>query len=177
MPLAVRPAGPDEVELVGDILAEASAWLQSKGIAQWPARFAPEFLLGCVERGELYVATDGGRIVGTVTLQWSDPLFWGDRQDAGFVHRLAVQRAHAGGGRDLLEWVEGEVKARGRSFVCLDTLSSNTRLRRYYEEMGFRTVGEITGPAEHPTDPALGGWRAVLYEKAIAGPGSPARPG
>jgi GNAT superfamily N-acetyltransferase len=101
-----------------------------------------------------------------VTLQWSDPPFWGDRHDAGFVHRLAVRRSHTGSGRALLDWAEGQVAARGRSFVCLDTLSSNTRLRRYYEDMGFRAVGEITGPADHPTDPALGQWRATLYEKA-----------
>jgi hypothetical protein len=36
--------------------------------------------------------------------------------------------------------------------------------------MGFRAVGEISDPADHPTDPALGSWRAVLYEKAIGQP-------
>jgi hypothetical protein len=150
-----------------DVLAEASAWLQSRGIAQWPARFSADFLLGFIRRSELYVATDGARVVGTVTLQWSDPAFWGDRDDAGFVHRLAMRRSHPGLGLTVLEWAEGQVVERGRSFVCLDTLASNTRLRRYYEDVGFRAVGEITGPASHPTDPALGQWRAVLYEKAV----------
>jgi predicted N-acetyltransferase YhbS len=167
VPLAIRPARPGDVEAVGDVLAEASAWLQGKGIAQWPARFAADFLLGCTERGELYVATDGDSVVGTVTLQWSDPPFWGDRNDAGFVHRLAVRRSHPGSGLTLLQWAEGQVLARGRSFVCLDTLATNSRLRRYYEDLGFRAVGEITGPASHPTDPALGPWRAVLYEKQL----------
>ena len=167
MPLAIRPAGPDDVEAVADVLAEVSAWLQSKGIAQWPARFSADFLLGYVERGELYVATEDGDVVGTLTLQWTDPPFWGDRQDAGFVHRLAMRRSHTGSGRALLDWAEGQVAAKGRSFLCLDTLSSNTRLRRYYEDLGFRAVGEITGPADHPTDPALGQWRATLYEKAV----------
>jgi hypothetical protein len=67
----------------------------------------------------------------------------------------------------LLDWAEQQAVQQGRSFLCLDTLSSNTRLRRYYEELGFRAAGEISGPADHPTDPALGRWRAVLYEKAI----------
>jgi GNAT superfamily N-acetyltransferase len=155
------------VAAVADVLAEGSAWLQSKGIAQWPARFSADFLLGYVQRGELYVATEDGDVVGTVTLLWSDPPFWGDRQDAGVVHRLAVRRSHTGSGRALLDWAEGQVVAKGRSFLCLDTLSSNTRLRRYYEDLGFRAVGEITGPADHPTDPALGQWRATLYEKAV----------
>jgi GNAT superfamily N-acetyltransferase len=164
------------VDAVADILAEASTWLQAKGIAQWPARFPAEFLLGCTRRGELYVATDAGAVVGTVTLQWSDPPFWGDRDDAGFVHRLAVRRSQAGLGRAVLAWVEGQVAQRGRLFVCLDTLSSNTRLRRYYEDLGFRAVGEITGPAAHPTDPALGRWRATLYEKAVRPKPPPERP-
>jgi hypothetical protein len=59
------------------------------------------------------------------------------------------------------------VVAKGRSFLCLDTLSSNTRLCRYYEDIGFRAVGEIAGPADHPTDPSIGAWRATLYERAV----------
>jgi hypothetical protein len=69
----IRPAGPDDVDAAATVLAEATAWLRSKGIVQWPHRFATEFLLGCAARGELYVASLGGETVGTVTLQWSDP--------------------------------------------------------------------------------------------------------
>jgi hypothetical protein len=163
----IRPAGPDEVDAAGGVLAEVTAWLGSKGIVQWPARFSTEFLLGCAERGELYVVVAGGDIVGTVTLQWSDPTFWGDRADAGFVHRLAVSRSHSGLGPTIMNWAEQQVVDRGRRFVCLDCLSDNARLRRYYEELGFRAVGEIAGPAGHPTDPRLGGWRAALYEKKV----------
>jgi GNAT superfamily N-acetyltransferase len=167
MPLEIRLAAPDDIDVVVDVLAEVSAWLRTKGIKQWPARFPVDFFQSYVRRGELYVATIAAEIVGTVTLQWSDPSFWGDREDAGFVHRLAVRRSHAGWGRTLLDWAEQKAVERGRSFLCLDTLSNNTRLRRYYEDMGFRAVGEINGPADHPTDPVLGAWRAVLYEKAI----------
>jgi GNAT superfamily N-acetyltransferase len=167
MSLEVRLAAPDDVDAVVDVLAEVSAWLRTKGIRQWPERFSGDFFDGYVGRGELYVATIAGEIIGTVTLQWLDPPFWGDRQDAGFVHRLAVRRSPAGWGRTLLDWAEQKALEQGRSFLCLDTLSSNTRLRRYYEDMGFRSVGEISGPADHPTDPTLGPWRAVLYEKAI----------
>jgi GNAT superfamily N-acetyltransferase len=163
----IRPAGPDDVDAASAVLAEVTAWLQSKGIVQWPARFPTEFLLGCARRGELYVATTDGETVGTVTLQWSDPTFWGDRADAGFVHRLAVSRSHAGLGPAIMSWAEQQVMARGRRFLCLDTLSNNVRLRRYYEQLGFRIVGEIAGPASHPTDPRLGGWRAALYEKEV----------
>jgi len=163
----IRPAGPDDVDAAGTVLAEATAWLRSRGIVQWPARFSTEFLLEGAARGELYVASLGGETVGTVTLQWSDPPFWGDRADAGFVHRLAVSRSHPGLGPAIMSWAEQQVADRDRRFVCLDCLSDNVRLRRYYEELGFRAVGEIAGPAGHPTDPGLGGWRAALYEKKV----------
>ena len=170
----IRPAGPNDVEGAATVLAEATVWLQSKGIVQWPARFSSEFLLGCADRGELYVATAGGETVGTVTLQWSDPNFWGDRADAGFVHRLAVRRSQPGLGTTIMSWAEQQVTERGRRFVCLDCLSDNVRLRRYYEELGFRAVGEIAGPAGHPTDPRLGRWRAALYEKEVGAQPGPA---
>jgi ribosomal protein S18 acetylase RimI-like enzyme len=170
MPVEVRAAIPDDVEAVVDVLAEVSTWLRAKGVRQWPDRFSEDFFGGYVRRGQLFVATVDAAIVGTVTLQWSDPPFWGDRDDAGFVHRLAVRRSHAGSGRSLLQWAEEQTLRHDRRFVCLDTLSSNTRLRRYYEDLGFRAVGEIAGPADHPTAPGLGRWSATLYEKPIGEP-------
>lgn len=38
MEVDVRRARPDEVDLAIDILAEVTAWVQSKGISQWPAQ-------------------------------------------------------------------------------------------------------------------------------------------
>ena len=84
------------------------------------------------------------------------------------MHRLAVSRSHPGLGPTILSWAGQQVVDRGRRFVCLDCLSDNVRLRRYYEQLGFRAVGEVAGPAGHPTDPRLGGWRAALYEKAVS---------
>ncbi|MHB8458226.1 MAG: hypothetical protein ACYDBS_11155, partial [Acidimicrobiales bacterium] len=83
MSLDIRPAGPDDIEVVADILAESSAWLRSKGITQWPERFPRDLVMLAAERGELYVAVSGDEIMATAALQWSDPAFWGEREDAG----------------------------------------------------------------------------------------------
>jgi GNAT superfamily N-acetyltransferase len=162
---AIRAAADADVGVVIDVLAEASAWLAAQGIQQWPVRFAEDFIAAVAAEGNLYVAVVDSKIVGTVTLQWSDPLFWGERSDAGFLHRLAVRRASAGLGVKLIAWAEQVAMAKGREYLCLDTLKSNLRLRRYYEELGFQKVGEITGPATHPHTKAHGGWSAVLYER------------
>jgi len=165
--LDIRPAGPDDVGVVVDILAESSAWLRTKGITQWPEHFPRDLVMLTAERGELYVAVSGDEITATATLQWSDPAFWGEREDAGFLHRLAVRRRDAGIGRAMIEWAQQQVVAHRRAYLCLDCLSSNARLRRYYEDLGFHRVGEINGPFDHPHSAAHGAWRATLYEKMV----------
>lgn len=167
MRLDVRRAQPSEVDVVLDLLAEASTWLRGKGIIQWPVRFRRSLIEEGVRQGEVYVAVSEGEIVATITVVSSDPPFWGDRDDALFVHRLAVRRSHAGVGRELIEWIVGQTLQGGRSFVCLDCFSANERLRRYYEELGFRRVKEISGPMEHPHEAADDHWTATLYEKDV----------
>ena len=173
MTLDIRPAAAGDVDVVVDVLAEATAFVKSKGLAQWPAPFPREAILGFVASGVLYVAEAGGEVIATITLQWSDPPFWGDRDDAGFVHRLAGRRSHPGVGRTLLAWAENRAVERGRRFLCLDCLAANSRLRRYYEDLGFRLVTEVPGPPDHPHTTAHGPWLAALYEKPLqAAPGA-----
>ena len=163
----VRHATHNDIPGIVEVLGEASAWLRTRGIVQWPDQFPAQVLLASLAEQELYVVLRGDRMAGTVTLQWSDPMFWGDRNDAGFLHRLAILRQHAGAGRFVVSWAEDQVVAHGRRFLCLDTLSSNVRLRQYYEDLGFSAVGEMTGPVGHPHTAAHGAWKAALYEKLL----------
>ena len=164
---AVRRARADDLDEVADVLAECSAWLRSKGIIQWPDRFPPNQFLPSFEAGDLYVVDGESALAATVTLQWSDPMFWGDRADAGFLHRMGVRRSSAGLGAGIMQWADAEVLVRGRQYLCLDCLSTNDRLRRYYEDHGYSMVGELTGPADHAHTVAHGMWTAVLYEKPV----------
>jgi len=168
MAVEVVPADADDVLTVVAILGEASAWLRRRGILQWPERFPDDLLQRSVASRELYLVLEDGEVAGTVTLQWSDPMFWGDRANAGFIHRLAISRSHAGIGRQVIAWAEREARANGREYLCLDTLSSNTGLRGYYEELGFAPVGVVSGPVGHPHTDAHGHWEATLYEKPLA---------
>src|SRR5207245_549380 len=97
--LHVRPAALDDVDDVLDLLAEAAAWTAARGFRNWQARFPRRPIEASARNGELHVAELDGATVATVTLQWSDPRFWGGADlDAGYVHRLVVRRAHAGEG-------------------------------------------------------------------------------
>jgi ribosomal protein S18 acetylase RimI-like enzyme len=143
--LDVRPARPEDVEEIVDILSEAARWLLARGIRQWPDPFPGDRIAGPVERGAFHLALLGSETVGTLALLWSDPAFWGERPpDAGYVHALAVRRSHAGRGlgRRLLDWADEQVAAAGRDYLRLDCRADNLVLRRYYERLGFEPRGE-----------------------------------
>lgn len=61
-----------------------------------------------------------------------------------------------------------EVLSRGRHYLCLDCLSTNHRLRRYYGDRGSLVVRALTGPSDHAHMTAHGSWTAILYERALA---------
>jgi GNAT superfamily N-acetyltransferase len=109
-------------------------------------------------------------MVATLQLQWSDPFFWGQADadaDAGYVHRLAVRRDHAGRGMGvrLLDWADEQVRARGRSWLRIDVVSGNLSLRRYYEAVGFGHRRDIEGELVE-RDGTHRAWKTSLYERS-----------
>jgi hypothetical protein len=73
--------------------------------------------------------------------------------------------AGAGIGEYLLEWVDRQIKTRGRDYMCLDVIYENAKLRRYYEQLGFELIGEVYGERAHPTGASTNPWRAALYKR------------
>ncbi|MET1004169.1 MAG: GNAT family N-acetyltransferase [Propionibacteriaceae bacterium] len=157
----IRPARPGEEDLVLDLLSEASAWLRSRGIDQWPPRFPVASVRHQISAGEaLLVAGPDARPVATVAVAESDPDVWaGWDGSAFFVSRLAVTRRASGAdlGYTILDWVAGRAAARGRDYVRLATARDNSALRRYYELAGFT----------HVADPTHANWPTSLYERPV----------
>jgi GNAT superfamily N-acetyltransferase len=161
-PLRFRAIAPEELDSVLDLLESVSRWEEEIGLPHpWPRPFPRGRLGEAAARGEVYAIEDGiGAMVATVTLQWEDLPFWGPRPpDAGYVHRLAVRREHAGRsiGRRALAWAEERTREKGRPFLRLDCLVESTRLHRYYEAAGFTPAGEAV----------VGGLSCRLYEKRL----------
>ena len=162
MDVRIIRAQPGDFERVLEILEEASRWLSSKGFeTQW--RSSPTFrqtIRDSIDRGEVYVAKDMRKTVGTVTLQWSDKKFWGELPfDAGYIHKLAIARSHAGKrlGFRMLQWAEAKARFEGKRYLRLDCLAGNMTIRGYYEKAGFVHVRDTNAP----------GWKASLYEKKL----------
>jgi ribosomal protein S18 acetylase RimI-like enzyme len=156
--LEVRRAEPEELETVVGILSECARWLLGRGIRQWPDPFPAGRVAELVEQGAFHLARLEGGDVATLALLWSDPVFWGERPpDAGYVHAVAVRRAHAGRGmgRSLIDWAAAQAAAAGREYLRLDCLSDNAALRAYYEGLGFTPRGEVE----------IDDFKATLFER------------
>ena len=98
--------------------------------------------------------------IGTITLQWSDKRFWGDLPlNAGYVHKLAIERSYSGQslGLRMMQWAEAKARAEGKRYLRLDCLAGNKTIREYYERGGFI----------HVRDTQAAGWKASLYEKTL----------
>ncbi len=155
----MRLAGSEDVERVAGVLDEAAAWLRSRGIKQWPVRVPRELVADRIRRHECYLAWDGTDLIGTLTLQTTDPDVWGEQPpDALYLRGLAVRRAHAGKGRELLAWAESAAADAGRRYVRLGCMASNSALRAYYERAGYEHRGDRLDTE---------GWLESLYEKVV----------
>jgi ribosomal protein S18 acetylase RimI-like enzyme len=154
--MRIERARPDELREVVGVLSEAASWLRSRGIEQWPAPFPPEPVEASIARGETYLARLAETVVGTITLRWEDPAFWGEQPPvAGYVHAIAVRREFAGLGPQLLDWAGEQIAAAGRELLRLDCRIENVRLRAYYEALGFVHRGDTT----------VDDFRTSLYER------------
>ena len=154
----IRPAHPDEIDVVLELLADASAWLRARGVEKWPDRFERDWVMPAIERGETWLAERDGEITGTLVVQWDDPTFWaGYPMDAAYLHRLAVRRHGEALGENLLHWAERRVAGAGKPFLRLDCVAWNEPLRAYYERAGYRHVGDV----------AIGPYVQARYEKRV----------
>ena len=142
----VRAARSEDVEVVGGLLDDATAWVGDLGYQQWPLPYPREEIALAIARGEVYVGEEDGDAVGTVTVLADDPVYWGERTpDALYVHKLAVRRDRAGRGigAALVEWVDAHALESGRVFLRLDCLRDDAGIRRYYERLGFAHCGDL----------------------------------
>lgn len=169
VPVATEPltamtperATPSDAGGLARLREDAARWQQERGIVQWtPGDVRQVQLAEQAAAGEWYVLRAPG-LLGAIRLLDADPLFWGDQEDlpALYVHGLVTSRtAPKGTGAALLRWAEERAEDAGCHLVRLDCVQSNTKLRRYYEDQGYRRVGRTS----------FASTSVALYEKALA---------
>ena len=143
------------------LLQDAARWMESNGIKQWsPAQFHEADILNYFEDREVYLALKDNEIAGMFTLQFSDPQYWGPRNDDSYayLHRLTVAKNYRGTGlgSQMLHYAADLAVQRGLKGLRFDTVAHNIKLNGYYQSLGFHYMGTHD----------MGGGRLVnLYEK------------
>ncbi|MEV8569709.1 GNAT family N-acetyltransferase [Streptomyces sp. NPDC051322] len=125
------------------VLDEVAGWLNARGVSQWPPHFEAAWVEGAVLRGDTWLVGIGEKAAGTMTLDWSDPLWADVAGTAGYVHRMAMCRWAAGLGVVVLDWAGDTARRRGVDALRLDCVQANGRLRAYYEAYGFVHRGDV----------------------------------
>ena len=168
--MRVVAAQPSDLPRYLDLLEELADWLHSRGIEQWPrgrARNGHAYYAASIEKNEVHLAFNGDELIGALRLLQRDDIVWPEMKDddALYLYNLAVRRTAAGQGigRSLLEWAERQVARSGRMYLRLDCMPTNVFLRKYYEDAGFTTRGEVDAIYPEP----VGLWRLRRYEKKV----------
>ncbi|MGW7274717.1 N-acetyltransferase family protein [Streptomyces sp. NPDC054864] len=143
-----RLAGEEDIPTLVALYDAAAHWMQGRGIEQWkPGEKGAEHFRGRIASDEVWLACDGETVTGAYEVWWADEPAWGEQPPvAGYVHRLMTRRgAPAGTGRAMLARAERRIAEAGRGRCRLDCVSTNPRLRQYYEAAGYTVVGELPG--------------------------------
>lgn len=138
-----------ESSRVGDILSllqEAATWMKLNGINQWtPEQFNEVDIANYFTDRQVYLALENEEVVGMFTLQFSDPQYWGCKNDENYVylHRLVVRGSHRkqGLGRYMLKFAVELARELGCKGLRFDTVAHNIKLNRYYQSLGFQYMG------------------------------------
>lgn len=161
LPFTIRPAGPDEADVVVGVLQDAARWLLSRNIAQWPPEeFTAALIAQWQATGCVWLAWRQNDAVGTIALAFQDdPLWHTVPGPAAYIHKLAVRRTVAGQGisRALLRAAEDEAVLRGLPAVRLDCWAGNTALRQFYTAAGYTLRGLVPEAS----------WECALFEKML----------
>lgn len=159
--ITIRPLHPtDSLEALTALLHRAYAPLGALGLNYTAVDQTVEVTRRRCAVGVCFVAADGERIVGTVTVAgpadlsgqaWAEQTPWFRRRDTAHLHQLAVEPARQGGGlgRRLLAQCVDWSRARGLRYLALDTAVPAAHLRRAYAKFGYIEADEIQWPGKH----------------------------
>lgn len=134
------------------IMHNVGKWLVESGLnpeEYWlPENMNKDYLLKHVEPEEFYVVLVDDIPAASVVLQedqrnqsW-ESVDKDKPKEALYFHWLAVNREFAGKGlpKIVLDFSKKEAKKRGYELIRLDTIASQPKLRKVYDDLGFIAV-------------------------------------
>lgn len=173
----VRPlADTDSIEQITTLLHRAYAPLGAAGLNFTAVDQSVARTRERVCRGQCFVAVQGERIVGTVTVdgmfdpnrhRWARATPWFFRRDVAHLHQYAVDpdAQGAGLGARLMSACEGWARTQGHRALALDTAVPASHLRQRYQRIGFREVAQVQWDGKT--------YRSVIMLKPLATDAAP----
>jgi [ribosomal protein S18]-alanine N-acetyltransferase len=127
-----RLAGDAELADCARMMARTEPWIKLGRTAESSIRTLQD------PSKEVYVALEGGHLVGFVILDLNGPF-------PGYIQSVCVRPGERGRGygADLIAWAEQRIfRDSPNVFLCVSTF--NPDARRLYERLGYQVVGELT---------------------------------
>ena len=137
----------DSIETLTDLVHMSYRQLAELGFRYWATHQSVEDTKKRISKGECYVATESGAIIGTITLNFPEKTYahpWYDRPEVTTFHQFAVDPdfQKQGVGSKLMDWIENRAVELGAQELSCDTADGATHLIEMYKKRGFREVGK-----------------------------------
>ena len=158
----IRLAKPSEIDEILTITRACAKHMIAKGIYQWNEHYpSQEAFEKNISRNELYILENNGSILGTIVIStfkdkeyeeinWLTP----DASKSIYIHRLSIHPDRQGKGyaQQLMAFAEKYAYENGYDSIRLDTFSQNVRNQHFYEQRGYKRLGNIYFPkqSKHP---------------------------
>ena len=101
-----------------------------------------------IENNLQYKIVQGNAVTCIFSVQFSDPLIWGEREvsEAIYLHRIVVHPDFKGQRQFeyVVAWAKQLAQQRQLNYIRMDTWADNARIIQYYESFGFDLVGTRT---------------------------------
>lgn len=154
MTYRLRLARGGDLERIEALIEARLRWMDETGIRQRNvANYREASPRGYYERmlreGKLFALEDGGEAAAAAVLLEEDPRWRDSTLPALYVHNLTSSLRERGAGREFLRLAGERAAALGKRALRLDCAADNTKLNRFYENLGFRAAGTVEDGPYH----------------------------
>lgn len=145
--MEIRQCDLCDTKIIEDILLDVWEWLHKNKNDMWNKDWLKwKNLSKQYKIQECFISYIDNIPAGLIILQKYDPSHWKEIKpnESIFIHKLTVKRNFSGKGlaNFMMNFAKDYAKQNSIKFVRLDTLSTRTKLRNFYENSGFRFVRE-----------------------------------
>lgn len=145
--MEIRQCSLFDTEKIEEILLNVWEWLNKNNNDMWDKKWLNwEHLSKNYKIEECFISYIKNIPIGLIILQKYDPYHWKEVKpnESIFIHKLAVKREFSGQGvaNFMINFAKDYANQNSIRFLRLDTLSTIKKLRKFYENIGFKFVRE-----------------------------------